>query len=762
MTLNMDLLFNLVATEMSTIFKDGDLPSVSDIHASAERVRTICPVSEDEFIEIKKRLEERILHRIGEAIALVGADSDHQSWYFVQQNTRDFWNRYKDYLTRCKHWGLEIVRRLDKTSDDIMDRLGNPNDVKHPFQRRGLLMGDVQSGKTATYTAICNKAADAGYRVLIVLTGTTENLRVQTQGRLDQEFVGFSSRHILDKNSKIKKELVGVGVSGSTAKDLQNQVALFTSVATDFRVQTLRSLNLSLKNFNGTALFVVKKNKSVLDALYKWLVSNNTNQSSNLIDLPLLLIDDEADNASVNTNSEDKNPTAINAAIRQILRCFTRASYLGITATPFANIFIEPDVDDASRDLFPKDFLFVLPSPSHYIGSDKLFGNAIDDFECDDKLDRVNAVYSSSIVPIDNEEMKDFFPYKHKKELADTLKSLPQSLYEAIRYFMLVTAVSDYRQDSNEHRSMLVNVSRFTAVQNKTADLIADIVDEYKADLDNYALLTTEESSEIPTIKAFYDTWQRFNLGHYSNLTWEEMLQNHLPKAARRVEIRSVNQEKKRSSLNYDEYRKVGMRVIAVGGNSLSRGLTLEGLCVSYFYRNTVMYDTLLQMGRWFGYRFNYDDIFRVWMGQDSIDSYSYITDAVNELKSDLKEMERLKQTPSEFGLKVRQAPGSLQITARNKMRTGTLIRRPITVSGRMIETPRLKADLESIQHNELLCNDFFKSLEENTTEGEDSNVYYDEYARAWIWKRVPKQKIIKLVNEFESHPWGLNFQAKA
>ena len=167
--------------------------------------------------------------------------------------------------------------------------------------------------------------------------------------------------------------------------------------------------------------------------------------------------------------------------------------------------------------------------------------------------------------------------------------------------------------------------------------------------------------------------------------------------------------------------KRLECRVIAVGGNSLSRGLTLEGLCVSYFYRNTMMYDTLLQMGRWFGYRPNYDDLFKVWMAEDAIDWYGYITDAVNELKEELKKMKRQNQTPEQFGLKVRQAPGALLITARNKMRSATSVSRPITVSGRMIETPRLKGDSITVAENEALCRSFLKAL---TT---DENVSYVE-----------------------------------
>lgn len=202
-------------------------------------------------------------------------------------------------------WGIEVVNRLNKTTDDIMDDLGNPKDHTRPFQRRGLLLGDVQSGKTATYTAVCNKAADAGYRVIIVLAGMMENLRIQTQERLDTEFVGSESKYTLDKKAgnEIKNTPVGVGMIPPL--DPNKRIACFTSVTTDFNKATLRALGLSLRTLNGTALFVVKKNKSVLNNLHRWLVENNADETG-LIDLPMLLIDDEADNASVNTNAEEK------------------------------------------------------------------------------------------------------------------------------------------------------------------------------------------------------------------------------------------------------------------------------------------------------------------------------------------------------------------------------------------------------------------------------------------------------------------------
>ena len=761
MTNNMQYLVTTITAVVNQKYQD-DLPTLEQIDEAAGQMRTafsaLYPVSDEEFIQVRKILASNILHSIGNAVTLKGKDSAHRSWYFLQENDGFFWNRYRTYLKDIKHWGPEVVARLHETSDNIMDDLGNPLDRERPFQRRGLLLGDVQSGKTGTYTAICNKAADAGYRVIIVLAGMMENLRVQTQERLDAEFVGKESKYTLDKKAdqEIRNTPVGVGKIPPFNQD--KQIACFTSVATDFNKGTLRQLGLSLRNLNGTALFVVKKNKSVLNNLYKWLMENNADYENGLIDLPLLLIDDEADNASVNTNSEEKDPTAINMAIRKILNCFRQASYLGITATPFANIFIDPESDDASRDLFPKDFLTVLPTPELYIGADKIFGSGdADDWDKDNQpQNRTEGPYFSSIIPIENDEQASFFYFKHKKELADELFDLPESLRKAIRYFVLATGISDLRHDNNEHRSMMVNVSRFTMVQNRIADLVNEYLSHLKADVENYSQLAADQAEQIASIASLHHEWDEFGLQVVSGIEWPAFLRQYLFKAIRRIEVRSVNQQHGASSLNYYEYKGIGMRVIAVGGNSLSRGITLEGLCVSYFYRNTMMYDTLLQMGRWFGYRPNYDDLFKIWIGEDAIDWYGYITDAVNELKEELKRMERQNQTPEDFGLKVRQAPGALLITARNKMRTGTLVKRPITVSGRMIETPRLKADDETIASNEALCRSFVESISAETDYIDDTKT------KAIIWRNIPKRAVIELVRNYVTHPWNLNFQPAA
>lgn len=229
-TNNMQYVVGNVTTMINTKFGDA-LPSLEDIYAEAEFIRnafaSAYPISDEEFMQVKRVLASNILHSIGTAISLKGKDSEHQSWYYVQENNGFYWNRYRTYLKSVKRWGVEVVNRLGETTDNIMDDLGNPKDYSRPFQRRGLLLGDVQSGKTATYTAICNKAADAGYRVIIVLAGMMENLRVQTQERLDAEFVGVESKYTLDKKADQEIRNIPVGVGKIPPIDQDKRVACF-------------------------------------------------------------------------------------------------------------------------------------------------------------------------------------------------------------------------------------------------------------------------------------------------------------------------------------------------------------------------------------------------------------------------------------------------------------------------------------------------------------------------------------------------------
>ena len=563
-----------------------------------------------------------------------------------------------------------------------------------------------------------------------------ENLRQQTQSRLDAEFSGRKSEYYLDPKAEqeIKNLPVGVGRYG-----VQKRIAAFTSVSKDFDINVLQSNDLNLQSVSDPVVLVVKKNKRILNNLIKWL-SKSRDDTTGKIMLPMLLIDDEADNASVNTRSEDDSPAAINACIRKLLHEFYQASYLGITATPFANIFINPETEDEmiGDDLFPRDFIYSLAPPTNYIGADKIFGD--------------EPSFSDALIPLRRDEMDLFFPFTHKKDLV--VDALPPSLYEAMAYFLLFNAIRDLRGDYTEHRSMMIHVSRFTDVQNRIAEAVNEWLVQMKSDVQNYAALPSAQREKISNLRYLRKVWDKHKLEAISGVSWDEICTKYLNRAVAPIAVRAVNQKTGATSLDYFNHKDDGLRAIAIGGNSLSRGLTLEGLGVSYFYRRSQMYDTLLQMGRWFGYRPNYDDLFRIWMSEEAIDWYGYITRAANELKDEIAKMKLANQTPMEFGLKVRQDPNSLIATARNKMRSATQVSRPVTVSGKLLETPRLKANLDILKSNETVFKEFVDHLAEAGTRDVKEKPYY--------WRGVPKEMIVQLLLAFETHPWHLAFQGRA
>ena len=745
---NMDQLEGMISSSTNKEYPDYP-PTEIQFDDISEKIRQLLeplyPVTDDEFDKIKRRLKEKVVVKMDLGTFITDKKHQHKSWLPARRADLDFyfWKRYKMYLEEVKGWNSRVTGSLDRVSDEIVDLLGDPKS-SDSFQRRGLVLGDVQSGKTANYTAICNKAADTGYNVIIILAGTMENLRQQTQERLDAEFSGRKSEYLLNPKGDIENIPVGVGKYGH-----EKRIESFTSVVKDFDKNILRQLSLSLEGVNNTVIFVIKKNKSILNNLIRWLKSNNAD-ARGLIYKSLLLIDDEADNASVNTNDPEKDPTAINKAIRGLLKLFRQASYLGITATPYANIFINPDsVDEMTGDdLFPRDFIYTLSPPTNYIGAEDIFGGD----------EQSPAKYKDALKSIYAKEMDAFFPFNHKKE--HTVTELTPSMIEAMAYFLLATGIRNIRGDSNSHHSMMIHTSRFTNVQDQIRDLAGEWIIRVRSDLQNYASLSERESEKISSIAYLKAVWEKHELsskaGKLDNpMPWHQFLTQYLYKSVAPINVRAVNQKSGSTSLDYFNHKEDGLRVIAVGGNSLSRGLTLEGLCVSYFYRRSNMYDTLLQMGRWFGYRPNYDDLFKIWISSEAIDWYGYITVAAEELKLEVARMKNANLTPMDFGLKVRQDPASLIVTAKNKMRAATYVKRPITVSGRLLETPRLKSDTKTLNYNEEAFIDFVNRLS-------DVGMKAEQRFEKLFWENVHKDEIEQLLRDFKTHPWQLNFQGAA
>jgi len=676
---------------------------ISEVLIQVHGIKT--GLSEAELDLITKRLQERfdIIMPLGTLFAA----EDYRPWLDENRGGIDwyYWERYK----RSLNYAPNVIQSLDTITDQILDHLENPL-KSGSWQRKGMVVGHVQSGKTANYIGLACKAADSGYKVIIILAGMLNTLRNQTQLRLDNGFLGINTQ---------SKKATGVGLI-----DNKRRPAYFTTNIEDFKKNIANQVGVGLATLNEPALLVIKKNKSTLENLNDWLVHNNPH---NLQEYPMLLIDDEADLASINTKKESEEATAINQGIRQLIRLFSRSSYIGYTATPFANVFIDPETDDdmLGDDLFPRDFILNLDPPTNYVGPSRIFSD-------DAELDVVRLI----------DDYQDLLPLKHLIQWRPEV--LPPTLIDAVRNFILCRAVRLARGEKTSHNSMMINVSRFTGVQSH----IRNLVDQYlRNDLrpsifNNYALKETE-ALKNREVSLLHELWER-EYGN-SGVTWRQT-QKELKDAVSPVSVIEINSSKSSEPLDYSENNyPSGRNLIAIGGLSLSRGLTLEGLTISYFLRNSIMYDTLMQMGRWFGYRDHYLDLCRIYMTADARSWYGYISGVMDELRSEFSRMKAAGMSPKDFGLGVRSHPQSLIVTARNKMRTGKRLLRKVNLEGRLVESSTLLKSESIISENIKHLEDMVKkSIEFGKRVTAEPN---------FMWRDVPGSHVINFIKHFNNHP---------
>lgn len=682
----------------------------------------------DEAFEIQKK-QLKASCDLKQESGLLIVDQGLKSWYPERKSTLNhfYWNRFKEYLrtdfadkfVNPRDAEKSPLKIIDDTSDKIMDLLGDPQ--LSEFSRKGLILGDVQSGKTINFTALMNKAADAGYKLFIVLTGTIESLRQQTQKRLERDFIGIKSSDDI--------ETIGVGKKTEDASLEMRPLVLTTEdrdVGKD--LLDLRSVNFDT---NRPVVVVCKKNVTVLKSLKKWL--KRSKNKTNALRYPVLILDDEADHASVNTATDDEDPTRINGLIRELLTFFRKKTYVAVTATPFANVFINPDTDDdmLRDDLFPKDFVYALESPNNYVGVEKIFG--------------INASRSEVIQLV--EDLDGVLKSSHKKDAP--FEKLPESLKKAIAYFLLLNAVLDKELPTELNRSMLIHISHLKVCHKKISKKVSDFFAKVRAEVANYAKLIPEEALKKSHIAYLKSIWDEMGLEEKTGYTWRNIQQIFLYESIKFVKVLTINSDRDADKLNYNDYPE-GLRAIVIGGNSLSRGLTLEGLMVSYFRRSTIMYDTLMQMGRWFGYNLNKIPYGKVWLPSTVEINFSDIADAYTEFKSDIAYMYEHNLAPKDFGIQVRRSSTSLLPTARNKMRSAKFTRN-ICVLGSLIATPRLPKS--ALDFNERLIRAFISELNDI---GEIDLSHEYPY-----WRGIPKESIAKLVYKFISGEYNLNYQGK-
>jgi hypothetical protein len=697
---------------------NGIIPSIDSIRQNVTEANKIIQATSEEVESAIKKLEaeNEILMETGFSIE----DKEiHQDWFNPFDFDLAYWKDYREYLLKRKNFPIDIVEKMDQISNKITNLLGNPN-ASDNFARKGLIIGDVQSGKTSSYLSVMNKAADVGYKYIVLLAGSMNTLRSQTQERVDEGFIGTDSELRSLGNSK---SYIGVGIINPFRK----RPSSFTTREKDFSNKIAQQLvNISSDMSSVPNVFVIKKNSNTLKNLINWMSITLPGNKENL---PLLLIDDEADYASINTRKEGQDPTAINLKIRELLALFPKSTLLSYTATPFANVFIEPTNENEMmlQDLFPKDFIYVLDSPSNYIGPNEYYG--------------LEGAYNENIVLID--DMEDFIPNRHKKDYR--VHVLPPSLKEAIRLFMISNAIRDLRNEKSPHRSMLVNLSVYTNIQNQVADLIKDFF--------------SEEINKIKYKISYADTTRLYeNLidQNYKSLELDSrIIIENLFQANKDIVISAINSENKAEEvLNYKIRKDLGLKIIAIGGYILSRGLTLEGLSISYFHRNSKYYDTLMQMGRWFGYRPGYEDLCKVYMQEDAIEWYRYINETSQELKAEVEIMSRKNLTPRDFGLRVLNSHKVLEITAPNKLRYSNEIERVVSVSARVLEGPRIFNVKEINKNNIKLADDLIKKLNK---EYKNEGFYLKtKNTPSPLFKFVDKDIIIDFFESFSHHPSNL------
>jgi hypothetical protein len=538
-------------------------------------------------------------------------------------------------------------------------------------------MGNVQSGKTLNFVGLMNKAIDAGYHTIIVIGGHLKELREQTQERVDAGVMGRdSSKFGKGLNVAITREPFGVGKSGLAGRPHHG-----TTFHSDFNAAQTRALGVNYSD--GAVVFVVKKNYKIINNLKEW-IEGWTDKS--VLDRPMMLIDDEADYASINTKKAGEIAAATNKSIKQLLNTFSKKTYIAYTATPFANVFIpqyqgtDSQFDD---DLFPRDFMAAMPIPDNYWGQDFFFPVGASEEE------------SGPVRNIPEDIYTKWLDIKHKKDAE--VEGLPASLKEAVQTFFLVISIRMMRGYTSAHNTMLVNVSRFNDVQRAVAEELDSYMTEVRNAVRSNGAFELERALTNPILKDLNDCF----VHEFGDCEFEyvDVLKN-LEKVTQKVKVSLVNglfrkfaADRTASPLPYADNKDEGLWVIAVGGLKLSRGLTLEGLSVSYFLRNAAAYDTLTQMCRWFGYRPGYEDLCRLWITTESEEHYYSAANAIRQLYDDLKLMKAADRTPTDFGLRVLADEHAMLITARNKMGSAELVKTNYKLWGDTFKKLRSFAD---------------------------------------------------------------------
>ncbi|MFE9306216.1 Z1 domain-containing protein [Streptomyces sp. NPDC006706] len=659
--------------------------AILDAFPPSEAVKrlNLLGVSQEIIDQIREHHEQQTIRikELEEPHAVVQGNRD--TWYTGPQAKDKCWPAIENLLRKDGWPEAPAIRNLDDSSTRVVSLLNHPKEKS--FSTRGLVVGYVQSGKTTNFTSVMAKAADRGYKLFIVLAGIHNGLRRQTQARLVQQLV--------EPNPSMWSQLTGLDKDFTPT---ENPAAYFG------------------KNNKTHVLCVVKKNATVLRKLALWLQK----AADYLQDCPALIIDDEADQATVATKS-------INPLILSIMGNLPRCAYVGYTASPFANLLIDP----SAADLYPRDFVVNLPKPQGHFGTEVLFGryalDGEDPEQVDDGYDMIRSVPEADV------------PYVRPETRADVEGFEPvvtPTLRRAVEYFWLVTAARRVRGVGNPHSTMLIHTSVNTAVHNS-----------FKKPLQGLLEQSAKSLADAAFVSRMRDLWE----SETARVPAEEFgerpvpfddLVPELPGVLRSCRVIMDNS----SSEDRLDYENGPVVAIAVGGNTLSRGLTLEGLSVSYFVRAVSAYDTLLQMGRWFGFRNGYADLPRIWMTDELAEWFRHLATVETEMRRDIDIYMTEAETPLTFAVRLRTHP-ALRVTAAAKMRAA--VTAASSYGGKRVQTHYFHTNGDWLRHNIAAAHDLVSDALANAVRVEDRPV-----EGRYVFRDVPHDTVIRFLNTYKFH----------
>jgi len=544
----------------------------------------------------------------------------------------NFYLRHKNYLrdTVFKE-NTQIVESLDYETDQIIKKFPKPEEHEF-FNKKGLVIGYVQSGKTANFTHLISKAASIGYRFVVVLAGMTDTLRMQTQFRIDKELLGNNSLGIegLTTIKWLPGEQKFISLTGLPNKRIKKDNGDFFIPVNNFTDHFEKTNDITIAIIKKLARNNGEKFSSIIGNLINWIESRYDTDLTKMP--PVLIVDDEADQASIDSSDEESDPTVINHAIRKLISLFPKSVYVGYTATPFANVFINPANDYLSlEDLYPKDFIYALPEPDQYFGSTSFFGIK----NKDNKLALV-----------------EYLENVEKNLINDEGQSITDNLISALNDFIYSTIIRRYR-GNDKYCGIMIHTDHRNMHHNTVYSKVREYLFEIKCNSDSFKsfLNFITKSQSIGRLQGVVNTYPNYNYKDFENefyavVNYLKQLKNNKTT----INIKVINSREDKLDYLNEELKYL----ICIGGNIMSRGVTIEGLTITYYLRDTLKYDTLLQMGRWFGYRNGYEDLLRIYTTQSIAEHFEFVMSVEGDLRNEVNRYTEEGLTPIDFAPKVR------------------------------------------------------------------------------------------------------------